>query len=303
MKGKRKVLITGASGFIGRHLCKFLFEQNYEVYGIGKKNLNIPYITYYKANVLNLKQMENLCQNKDYIIHLAGVTAHEQLEGNPLYALQVNLIGTYNLLRAFYKSNANVFIYPSSGKVYGTPFYLPFDEKHPLNPTTILGKTKKMVEEMIETFSLFTSKCFVILRIFNVYGPGQKDKFLIPKIIKQLHQPEITLFNNIADKRDFIYIDDLLEAISVILRHTFKGMEVFNIGTGHSHSAEDIIKEIEKIIGEKKLLKINKTIQRRGEFREEKANIEKISSFGWHPSITITAGLKKVLEGSKQINR
>ncbi len=303
MKQKRNVLITGASGFIGRHLCKSLFEQRYKVYGIGKENLNIAHTTYHRANVLNLKQMENHCQNKDYVIHLAAVTTHEQLEGNPLYAFHVNFIGTYNLLRAFYKSNANVFIYPSSGKVYGTPFYLPFDENHPLNPTTILGKTKKMVEEMIATFSSFTQKkCFIILRIFNVYGPGQKDKFLIPKIIKQLHQPEITLFDNIKDKRDYIYIDDLIGAINILLKHTFNGVEIFNIGTGYSHSAEDIIKEIEKITGEKKLLKINKTSQRRGEFKEERANIEKICSFGWRPLIPLTAGLKKTLEYSKQIN-
>lgn len=291
---KQKVLITGIDGFIGKHLGEFLLKNGYYVIGIGKskKNENKNYASeFYTVDLLNLKPI-NVFKNIDFIIHLSAITEYNKICENPELALKFNLLSTFNLANLYINSKAKNFIYPSSGKVYGYPQYLPLDEKHFLQPFNFLGKYKKMGEEILEYFHQISEKNFTVLRIFNVYGPGQKQSFFIPKIIKQIQNNNAVTIGNINDKRDYIFIDDLIEAFKIILKTNLKGYNIFNVGSGETYSIKEILNIIKKITNKKFKVNINKNDKRKFEAKEEKANIDKLSQIGWRSQVNIFKGLR-----------
>lgn len=277
------ILITGIDGFIGNHLSKALVKRGHKVKGSG--------------SVLNKGQIEKEIKGVDCVIHLAGKTTHGDLVVNKLESLETNVDGTKNVLDAFIRSEAKKFIYPSSGKVYGKVENLPIRESHPTNPLNVLGKTKLIAEKLIDFYSN-NDKEFVILRIFNVYGEGQKENFLIPTILKQLKtgKKEIVL-GDIESKRDYIHIDDVVSAIiSAIEGKNKKGIFIYNISTGVGCSAKDIVYLIGRIIGSSIKIKVNSKILRSDESKVEYGsyNLAK-KELGWEPKISLEEGLRKLI--------
>lgn len=291
---KPKVFITGISGFIGSHLARHLAREGYQVSGISRKKRDIEGVETFKADVLDIRKMLILSQDKDVIIHLAARTTHREIAEDPFATLNLNLTGTYNMLSAFVKSRANHFIYPSSGKVYGNPQYLPYDESHPLNPETILGKSKKIAEDLIDFFALNSKKTFTILRIFNIYGPGQRKGFLVPTILSQIGKKTPTL-GDIYAKRDYLYIEDLLEGFLTVIKARLKGLNVFNLARGRCHSAQQMVEIVGKILNKDFEIEIDRSRFRKGEFEEERANISKMKSLDWEAKISLEEGLKKTI--------
>ena len=291
---KPKVFITGISGFIGRHLAWHLARQGYKVSGISRKKRDIEGVETFKADVLDIRKVLTLSQNKDIIIHLAARTTHREIAEDPFATLNLNLTGTYNMLSAFEKSRANHFIYPSSGKVYGNPQYLPYDENHRLNPETILGKSKKIAEDLIDFFALNSNKTFTIFRIFNIYGPGQRENFLVPAILGQIAKKTLTL-GDIYAQRDYLYIDDLVDGLVTIIKAKLKGLNVFNVASGRCYSAQHMVEIVGRILDKDFEIEIDRSRLRKGEFEEERADISKMKSLGWEPKVSLQEGLKKTI--------
>ena len=289
-----KVLITGVGGFIGKALAGTLSNHGYDVYGLSHSDIRLNNIKIFKADVLNESKVFDICKDKDIIIHLAAITEHKNIYNYPAKSFETSLIGTLNVLKAFEKSNAAHFIFPSSGKVYGKPKYLPCGENHTAKPQTPLGITKKICEDAIHYFSTFSDKRFSILRIFNVYGNGQKKNFLIPTILSQTNSDKIVL-GNMQHKRDYIYVKDAVEAFLAIIKHREKGFNIYNVGSGASYSAYDIVKALETIKNKSFKIKIDKSKLRKNEPFEEKASIAKLKSLGWKPKYNIREGLAEML--------
>lgn len=293
-----KVLITGIGGFIGKNLAFALRSEGYKVYGISKSKIRLSDIVINQVNILDEDAVVEICKDKDYIIHLAAVTEHGNISDFPIESLKTNVIGTYNILHGFLKSKAKSFIFPSSGKVYGEAKYLPYDESHPTNPETSLGKIKKICEDLTSYFNTFSDKSFSILRIFNVYGHGQKKYFLIPTILSQINNDKIIL-GDVHSKRDYLYIKDLVSCFLTIMRHKHNGLKVYNVGSGVSYSAYDIVNTIGKIKNKKFEIGIDKTKLRKNEESEEKANIKKLNHIGWKPKYSLEKGLREIIDISK----
>ena len=121
------------------------------------------------------------------------------------------------MIEAFEESTCSKFIFASTSKVYGNPAYLPIDENHPTKPTSVYGETKLEAESLIKEKASSSSKQYVILRQFNIYGPGQNNSFLIPSIISQIKEKEEIELGNLTVKRDFTYVNDLCECYSMLL--------------------------------------------------------------------------------------
>jgi len=297
----KKILITGVNGFIGNHLATRLAREGYDVYGTSQTNVEIEGVKNLQCDILDYEKLESLFKEKDCIIHLAAVTENKKLTADLFNSLKVNLLGLYNALAAFEKSKAQIFIFPSSGKVYGKPEYLPYDEKHPLNPSTPLGKIKKILEELISFFAENSNKYFIIARIFNVYGPLQKKTFLIPTILSQLDNKEMVL-GDVSSKRDYIYIEDLINAFTHLInlekQKSDKNLDIFNVGTGKSYSAEEIVNEVCKILDKGIKIAIDKNKLRRGEFSDERADIGEIMSLGWKPVFDMRKGLSDITKNN-----
>lgn len=288
-----RILITGIDGFIGQHLSKALTEKRHRVTGIRRD----------KGGVLNKTIVEKAIHNADVVVHLAALTSHKDIVDDKFETLETNFLGTKNVLDAFIKSKkAKKFLYASTGKVYGNIIHLPITEEHPTNPINILGKSKLITEKLID-FYCNDQKIFIIFRIFNVYGPSRRENFLIPTILSQINsgRKEITL-GDIKAKRDYVYIDDVVNAfVSVIEREGSKGLSIYNICTGKSSNAKEIVSLVGKIKGTKIKIKANKNLLRHDEMDNEYGSFRKAQkTFGWEPKINLEQGLRKLLTNNFQ---
>lgn len=287
-----RILITGINGFIGRHLAKRLIERGHKVWGVKNE----------KGGVINKKVVERAVGGADIVIHLAALTSHKDIVENKLETLETNLAGTKNVLEAFIKSKTTKkFLYASTGKVYGKIVHLPITETHPTNPLNILGKSKLITENLIDFYSN-QDKEFVIFRIFNIYGPGQSEDFLIPTILKQLEKGNKLVLGDIKAKRDCIYIDDVVDAfVKVIEQKGLKGLSIFNLASGKSFSAAEIVKMIGKIKGANIKVKSDLKKVRHDEMKDEYGSFTKAKkTFGWEPKISLQKGLEKIINGDMQ---
>lgn len=295
------ILITGSNGFIGYHLATALLKRGHQVVGIGRsKKSKVKNITkYYIGNVLDKKIVTRAMSNVEIVVHLAALTSHKEIIDKKFETLEVNFLGTKNVLDAFSKSQTTKkFFYSSTGKVYGKILKLPISEDHPTNPLNILGKSKLITERLIDFYNT-SQKEFILFRIFNIYGPSQKKNFLVPTILSQLvkRKNEITL-GDIKSKRDYVYIDDLIRAfVLAIEKKGLLGVSVYNVCTQVGTSAGDIVKEIGEIKGKKMRIKINPDLYRSDEVSEEYGSYQKIKKdFGWEPKTSLRAGLEKTLQ-------
>jgi UDP-glucose 4-epimerase len=171
---------------------------------------------------------------------------------------------------------------------------LPIDENHPTSPLNPYTQSKLICEELCNSYARDFGIDVIIIRPFNIYGPGQNSSFLIPTILNQLKLKEINL-NDPRPKRDYVHVDDFVNAIRIIIDKGFIGYNIFNIGTGKSYSISDIMNIIIAENKNKIFVKYSE-IERKGEVLETIANINKFSNhFGWSPKIEFKDGIKNML--------
>jgi len=292
-----RCLVTGSSGFIGRHLVRDLLKKGHRVIGLTHRERSLDGFLQVRGDLRYYTEgkFKKLCERVDVVFHLAGVTENRVFTQQPSFAFETNVVTTLRLLKAFSKSRAKHFIYPSSGKVYGHPVSLPLREDHPRCPTTPLGKTKQRVECAIEELALLQKKRFTILRIFNLYGPGQKGSFFIPTLLNQsLHEDRLRL-GDVVSKRDFLYISDLIQAFTLVMRRHDPGLICYNVGSGRAVSPSEIIRILKRLL-HRDLHVVSKGKRRKGEFSEERADIRGLRRLGWDPKISLKKGLQKCLQ-------
>lgn len=286
-----RVLITGINGFIGKHLANKLIERGHQVSGLGRG----------KKGVVNKKLVEKAVRNVDVVIHLAALTSHKDIVDNKFKTLEINLQGTKNVLDAFSKSErTRKFLYASTGKVYGKIVRLPITETHPTSPLNVLGKSKLLTEKLVDFYAT-SKKEFVIFRIFNVYGEGQGKNFLIPTILKQLEKGNTLNLGDTKAKRDYVYIDDVVNAFELAIeKKGTMGLSTYNICTGKNSSASEIVRLISKIKGVKIKVKSDSKKLRHDEMDSEYGSFAKAKkAFGWEPKINFEQGLEKLIDQNK----
>lgn len=296
-----RILITGINGFIGHHLATSLIKRGHAVTGIGRnKTCQIDAVTdYYFGSVLDKSLVSRAVSGADVVVHLAALTAHSDIILNKFETLDINLTGTKNVLDAFRESETTKkFLYSSTGKVYGKITELPISENMFTNPQNILGKSKLIVEKLIDFYN-DNKKEFIVFRIFNIYGKKQKENFLIPTILKQISQDAsaITL-GDIEARRDYVHIDDVVNAFVLAIEKTRPpGLSTYNICTGKAVSAREIVEIIKTLKSIQITIKQNLSLVRNDESKEEYGSYQKAKEdFGWEPTIDMTSGLEKLLQ-------
>lgn len=277
---KKSILITGSSGFIGSNLIKKI-GANYN-------------IVEFNTNHGDIATADLSFKGIDHVIHLAGQTFVPRSWEDPYTFYKTNILGTVNILDFCRRNNAPLTYI--SAYVYGIPEYLPIDEKHPMQAANPYMHSKVEAERICEFYAKNYKVKMTILRPFNIYGAGQSESFIIPKIIKQIiSKDDFVDVLSLKPKRDYLYIDDLSSAIerTIDSENTF---EIVNIGSGISYSVQEIISIAMDIA------KVNKRIisegeERRNEIPDVVADITKAQKLlGWSPKIDINSGLKKTIE-------
>jgi UDP-glucuronate 4-epimerase len=310
-----RVLVTGAAGFIGSHLCERLLKEGHAVVGldnfnayyspkIKKTNAQIlkkyPLFKLIKGEILNEKLLSKIFkQNKfDQVVHLAArAGVRPSLENPKLYA-DVNIRGTLNLLTEIQKQksqNQNIrFIFASSSSVYGNSPKVPFSEKDNVDkPISPYAATKKAAELICYNFHHLYNIGTACLRFFTVYGPRQRPEMGIALFTQSILKGQpITMFGNGATSRDYTYIDDIVDGIVRVMKLKKLQFEIFNLGNSHPISLKKLIELIEKAAGKKAQL-IKKPMQA-GDVERTFADIRHSQKkLGYQPRTSIQDGIKK----------
>ena len=311
------ILITGAAGFIGFHTCLFL-QKKHKIYGLD--NLNNYYdVNLKKSRLKLLKKNKNFnflktdIQNKnlhnkfkrikiDIIINLAAQAGVRHSLKDPFSYIDSNILGQINLLEFAKKLNVKKFIYASSSSVYGGNEKLPFSVKHRVDrPVSLYAASKKSTELLAECYShLFKIKC-IGLRFFTVYGPwGRPDMATFIFTKKIIEKKKINIFNYGNMKRDFTYIDDIVEGIkgAVYLNGDYKH-KIYNLGNNKPENLKKFISIIEKklkIKAKRNLLPIQP-----GDVTKTYANIDESKrELNFNPKTSIDEGIPRFIEWYKK---
>ncbi|RLG73432.1 MAG: epimerase [Thermoprotei archaeon] len=296
-----RVLITGGAGFIGHSLALHLVNSGFNVVvydslerasslGVSKlREKNIPIIV---GDVRDEVKLRNSLKGVDVVVHAAAYVDVEESVRRPLMYFSNNVLGTVSIAKCSLESNVDFLAYLSSAAVYGNPKYIPIDENHPTEPISPYGLTKLMGEHVLRFYSRIYGLKKAILRIFNVYGPGQTGSYagVVSKFIERVKRglPPI-IYGDGFQTRDFIHVDDVCEAIRLLIEK--RVCDVFNVASGREVS----INELANIV--LRIAKFNvKPIYEAGrpsDIRRSVADISKIVRvLGFKPRISLEQGLE-----------
>lgn len=282
-----KILVTGADGFIGKYLVSRLINEGHSV---------VCHII--EDGDISEKNILDKYSGIEYIYHLAAKTFVPDSWINSYDYIKTNVLGTLTVLEYARKYGCRVSVL--STYVYGKPQYLPVDEIHPIKGISPYHESKIMAEKLCEFYSEKYNIQVTIFRPFNVYGYGQNESFLLPKIFKQVLDADVKEINvmDLEPKRDYIYILDVIEALLCGLKSK-KSFEVYNIGSGISLSVKEVIDIINKITN------INKPYNSTNKYRKDEvldcvADINKlIQDFNFYPKFTFKKGIDDWLKIEK----
>ncbi|MCC6004031.1 MAG: SDR family NAD(P)-dependent oxidoreductase [Thermofilum sp.] len=295
-----RILVSGGAGFIGSHLTERLVEKGYDVIVLdnlsrGKvDNISrvMQTIDFIKGDIRDYELIDRLIKNVDAVIHLAALSRVQPSIENPELCFDINVKGTEIIARICSKYNKKL-IFASSREVYGIPKYLPVDEEHPLNPENPYGASKVAAESIIKVYSKCYGLEYIILRLANVYGPGDFDRVIPIFIDKALKNEDLIIYGK--DKiLDFIYISDVVSAFIKALEMNERNL-ILNIGSGIGTKLIDLAKLIKNIISSNSRIIIKET--RNGEVEEFIADISKIRSIlKWQPEIDLSNGIRYTIQ-------
>jgi len=271
---KETVLVTGAAGFIGSHLVEQLLHLDYDVIGLDNfDNFYDPAIK--RENIRSLEGNKG-CRiiagdirnsvfltsvfyqnNIRWVVHLAARAGVRPSLRQPLLYQDVNIGGTINLLELSHEFNVKRFIFTSSSSVYGPNAALPFKEDAKIDdPTSPYAASKAGAELFCRTYNYIYNLPVTILRLFTVYGPRQRPEMAIHLFTRMIDAgEEISVYGDGTSKRDYTYIDDIVDGIVRGLTQEQKGLETFNLGNSHPIALEYLIHLLENVLGKKTRIK------------------------------------------------
>lgn len=294
---KNALIITGSQGFIGTSLLNDLIS-NYDIVGINKLSVNkkkgfFP-IKYDISKKIKIKIPKTVKQ----IVHLAAITDVNYCNLNPQDCIKTNVVGTQNVLDLARQKDIPV-LFLSTSHVYGRPNKLPIPENHPRDPQSFYALSKFCGEVSCEIYSQKYGLDVSVARLFSVYGPRSPSHLVTSRIFSQLKNKKIVL-GNTSSSRDFVYIDDVINALKIIMKKT-KGFNVFNVGSGKSHSINSVLRMAQKVSKTASTLQSSKSYSRKNDIKKITADISKMKKLGWTPRIDLKTGIKFTLEYLKTI--
>jgi len=280
------VAVTGSSGFVGSHLVRKLTEQNAKVIELDISD---------GIDLTDWAQVKDV-PRFDVMVHLAAKIFVPAAYEHPRDFYHTNLTSTINALELCRTHEAKMVF--ASSYVYGRPKYLPIDEAHPTDMFNPYCRSKALCESMCEGYHRDFGTRAVILRIFNPYGPGQDKRNLIASTIHQAQTGRVVLKDPLP-KRDFLYIDDMIDAYIQAVRYDRTPFETFNIGSGHSYSVKEIAEAIARRVGDHVTVEFTGE-SRKNEVMDTVANIAKAQDLlAWTPKIDIDQGITRCLAATQ----
>ncbi len=281
------VLVTGADGFIGRALVARLKRDGCRVSSVDKAA---------GFDVCDWSHFKCLLRRRwDLVYHLAGVMHVPSSWKHPRETFSTNVLGTLNVLEFCRLSKVSHLVFVSSA-MYGMPEYLPIDERHPVDPTNPYSWSKSTAEDLCRAYGKLFGMNITILRPFNIYGRGQRPDFLVPSVVEQVRRSGSVKVNDLAPKRDYLHIDDMTEAFVAAGRKKKQGVDVFNIGSGKSHSVREVIDAAFEAAGAPRKVSVTGK-KRRGDIPDVVADIRAAQrDLKWSPEVDLREGIASMMQ-------
>ena len=307
-----KVLVTGGAGFIGSHVCTQLALEGHKVtvlddfndyYDPQIKRANIAAvgsgIVLREGDIRNASFVQDVMAEGifDSIIHLAARAGVRPSLIDPMLYIETNIVGTQNLLDSAHKNGVSKFVFASSSSVYGLAKVVPFSEELPL-PQTLspYAATKIAGEQLCGNYAHLYGMPVVCLRFFTVYGPGQRPDLAIHKFTDSIyHGKTIPQYGDGSTRRDYTYIDDIVQGVLGALRYQGPAFDIFNLGENQTTTLSELISEIEMALGKKAM--IERLPEQQGDMPLTSADISKAQRLlGYNPTTKIRDGIPKFVE-------
>lgn len=296
-----KAVVTGAGGFLGRALVAQLLEDNIEVLALDKHQVNGSSETFFQADITQKESLEGLSNfvergDSDVVMfHMAGLNHSGQCREMPHEAVEVNIVGTHNVLEICRKIGIRRVVLPSSSLVYRRNIERPYIETDSTIPSSVYAATKLAVEKLLEAYSYEYGMSCAVARLGNIYGVGASQDSICSILMRQALQGEPFKVRSLRPIRDFIYVKDVAEGlIGLIDSEKTEGYQLFNLATGQGTSIEALALTISELTD--KTDEIYETESEEPQ-TELVLCIKKImSERDWQPKWTLKAGLADSLK-------
>jgi dTDP-glucose 4,6-dehydratase len=307
----RKVLVTGAGGFIGSRLVEKLTLNGARVRAFVRytsraeigllKQLPSEILTnieIIRGDLRDFNAVEQAAKGVDTIFHLGALISIPYSYVHPVETVQTNVIGTMNILEACRKVGAKL-VHTSTSEVYGTALRVPIDEEHPLQGQSPYSASKIGADKLVESYWRSFGVPAITIRPFNTYGPGQSNRAVIPTIITQALSGDVVRLGNLEAIRDFTYLDDTVEGFLLGGQAELWDGETYNLGTGEEITIGAVAELIFKIMGKQPEIKVEPS-----RLRPEKSEVMRLISdnrkasmnLNWQPKVGIEEGLRRTIE-------
>ena len=293
------ILVTGAAGFLGRHLCRNLLAAGHQVKALDL--LQNPDMETSIADVRDAAAMEREIKDVDVVFHLAALIEAGESVKNPQDFIDTNISGSLNVLEAMRKNNVTTMIFSSTAAVYGEPQEIPITEDSRTLPINPYGMTKLALEALLSSYVATHNMTGIALRYFNLYGTGehhQPETHAIPRFIKQVHTgEEVTVWGSGEHQRDYIHVKDIVDAhlkALTLAKDQPNKYHYFNLSTEKPSSVLEIVQLIEKVMLKKASIK--HFPERPGDPLVLYASAAKArEQLGWSSQVTLEEGLAETV--------
>lgn len=310
--GKKKVLVTGAGGFIGSHLVERLLDLGAEVSAFVHYNASgsrgsldqlglqdQQRIKFFVGDLLDPDAVENAVRDQQVIFHLAAIIAIPFSYLRPGQVLVNNVHSTLNVLQAIRKVGVERMVHTSSSEVYGTAQHVPIKEDHPLQAQSPYAASKIATDKLVQSFHLSYDLPVVTLRPFNTYGPRQSARAIIPTIITQALTQERVFLGAMHPTRDLNYVTDTVEGFIRIAQTPGIEGRTYHIGTGQEISVGQLAEKIIALVGRDVSLMFDPT-----RIRPSASEVGRLicdasrarADIGWEPKVSMKDGLQQTIE-------
>jgi len=311
----KKILITGAGGFIGSHLVEECVNSNYDVTAFVHYNSKNSWgwlenssikkdIKIVQGDVRDFDSLNKAIKGCDSVFHLAALIGIPYSYESPLAYIRTNIEGTYNVLESAKCNSLENIIVTSTSETYGSAQYVPIDEKHPLVGQSPYSASKIAADQLAISYFRSFKTPVKIVRPFNTFGPRQSARAIIPTVITQILNgcKEIEL-GNLSPTRDLTFVKDTAKGFLAISKlDSFNG-EVVNIGSNFEISVGDLVSLISELLGVKVTIKTNPK-----RIRPESSEVDRLfcdnskilKSTNWKPEYDLKKGLIETIEWLKQ---
>lgn len=310
---KKKVVVTGAGGFIGSHLVEALVQQGAEVtalvhYDARPHWSNLEFlapdvlesVSVTGGDVCDPHFVRSLVQGQDIVFHLAALISIPYSYAAPAAYFQTNVTGTLNVLEACRASEGTRLVSTSTSECYGTAITTPIDESHPLQAQSPYSASKIGADKAVESYHRSFELPAVIVRPFNTYGPRQSARAILPTIITQVlsDSPSLKL-GSLDPSRDLTYVEDTVSGFLAAGTAGHVDGEVINLGTGSAVTIGELVERVFAITGIEKPIETDQT-----RIRPAKSEVMLLLSdnrkaktrMGWSPMVSLDDGITKTID-------